>query len=506
MASGLTSTGLVIEAIDDIRSGMQTDIRNTFFASLPVGDQDLLGFMVGIIANELGLLWERLEQVNSSQDPDKASAAALRALSALTGTLPQPATSSTVTETLCGDPATTVGAGFVIQTVSNQQNFDTQDTVVIAALAAWAPTSPYAVLDRVTNAARCYQCITAGISAGSGGPTTTASDITDGAAHWVYIGEGTGAIDVLAACEDTGPIQATAGDLTAIQTPLGGVKSARNLTDATLGANESTDEELRLIRQIELAGNGATTKDALRAEILKLAGVVSCTVFTNPADTTDVNGLPPHSFETLVLGGTVQNIVDTIADNMPAGVATYSSAGTSGTHTDSEGTATTIFYTRPTNVNSYIDITVQYDADHYPSDGDTEVKNAILTWGADFTTGKDINPSAVGAQAFQIDGVLGVPQVLVYNDVIGSSVAWVALTGYVNTPGGPSIVTNDGRVYVCITSGTSAGAGGPTGTATDITDGGVHWRYLGNILTITLRQLAIFDSTRITVRSSAITP
>ena len=42
------------------------------------------------------------------------------------------------------------------------------------------------------------------------------------------------------------------------------------------------------------------------------------------------------------------------------------------------------------------------------------------------------------------------------------------------------VVSNDtGKVYVCITAGTSAASGGPTGTSADITDGSVHWNYYG---------------------------
>jgi hypothetical protein len=41
-------------------------------------------------------------------------------------------------------------------------------------------------------------------------------------------------------------------------------------------------------------------------------------------------------------------------------------------------------------------------------------------------------------------------------------------------------VTNDtGKLYTCITAGATAGAGGPTGTSTDITDGSAHWMYAG---------------------------
>jgi len=53
---------------------------------------------------------------------------------------------------------------------------------------------------------------------------------------------------------------------------------------------------------------------------------------------------------------------------------------------------------------------------------------------------------------------------------------WAASTAYVVD----DLVSNDtGKVYVCITAGTSAGSGGPTGTTTDITDGTAHWAYYG---------------------------
>lgn len=507
-SSGLTDNGLVIEVVDDLRSGMEQDLRDAFFDSLPLGDQTLLGHIVGMLAVMFGRVWERLEEVNSSQDPDKATGPALDAVSILTGTFRQPATSSFATLTLCGTPGTVVASGSVVATSSTSTLWDTRDTVTITALTNWAITTAYIVGDRRTNASRCYECITAGTSAGAGGPTTTATDITDGSVHWKYIGEGTGAIDVVADAELTGPLVAVAYDLSVIQTPVSGWSSVLNLLDATEGTNEATDEELRLVRALELAGAGASTKDALRAALLKVTGVNSAFIFNNTSDTTDGDGLPPHSFEVLIRGGAVQDIVDTIANNQPAGIATYSSAGTFGTHTDTQGTVVTVYYTRPTDINVYVDITVEYDASLYPTDGDAEIKEAISTWGQGFLTGGDVDPTGVLAQAFSIAGVRGVPRVEVYTDVInGSPAAWAATTAYSATVGARSVVLNDnGRAYICITSGTSAGSGGPTGTGTDITDGTVHWRYLGNKITITSRQLAVFDTTRIAVHSSAVTP
>lgn len=55
-----------------------------------------------------------------------------------------------------------------------------------------------------------------------------------------------------------------------------------------------------------------------------------------------------------------------------------------------------------------------------------------------------------------------------------AAAAWAALTAYTT---GQAVTNDTGKVYVCITAGTSAGSGGPTGTTADITDGTVHWMY-----------------------------
>lgn len=59
--------------------------------------------------------------------------------------------------------------------------------------------------------------------------------------------------------------------------------------------------------------------------------------------------------------------------------------------------------------------------------------------------------------------------------------AWAVLTAYVvdDTNGGINRVVNGGNLYCVKTGGTSASIGGPSGTGLDITDGTVHWSFLG---------------------------
>lgn len=62
---------------------------------------------------------------------------------------------------------------------------------------AWTGATNYTQGQYVTNSGNVYVCRTTGLSAGSGGPTTTAADITDGTAHWQYLQAGTGAGQIL---------------------------------------------------------------------------------------------------------------------------------------------------------------------------------------------------------------------------------------------------------------------------------------------------------------------
>lgn len=63
---------------------------------------------------------------------------------------------------------------------------------VVANTPSWTPSTQYETPTTVTNVGRLYRLIANGTSASSGGPTTNASDIVDGTAHWKYLGDGTG--------------------------------------------------------------------------------------------------------------------------------------------------------------------------------------------------------------------------------------------------------------------------------------------------------------------------
>jgi uncharacterized phage protein gp47/JayE len=264
---------------------------------------------------------------------------------------------------------------------------------------------------------------------------------------WRYLGDGAADVDVAAQAVDTGPIVALSGDITAIETPVSGWKGVINIFDAEEGTDEETDPHLRIKREEELAGGGSTTEDEIRAALRKVPGVTAVTVFANPLGTTDADGVPGHAVECLVIGGEDQDIWDCLLANVADGIETWGTE--EGTSTDSEGNEQTERFSRPEEVDIYVEMDVLVDPKLFPADGDVEIQSAITAFGDAQKTGKDAVASAIGAQAFSIPGVLDVTNV------------------YIDTAPSPS--TSD-------------------------------------TIPISLRQLAVFDSSRITVNVTEGTP
>ena len=199
IAYGLTATGFVPKTQDVIRTELIASFQAAFGASIDVSPASLIGEFIGIQAEREGELWSLAQAVCATQDPNQATGPALDALAALTGVFRAAASSSNVTLTLTGTPTTVVGVGSQAKTASTGSLFATTLAATIAPLAAWAPTTAYAVGARVTNGGNAYQCTTAGTSASSVGPSGIVSPIVDGSVIWLYLGGGTGAIDVAAA-------------------------------------------------------------------------------------------------------------------------------------------------------------------------------------------------------------------------------------------------------------------------------------------------------------------
>lgn len=417
IAYGLTQTGFVAKSTDVVRQQINANLQASYGASFDVSDASVAGELAGITAAAVGDAWDGSQGASAAFDPDGASGSALDALSALTGTFRAPLKSSTFVIginplTLTGTPSTPVAQGSLAAATSTGAQFATAALAIITTVSAWTPSTTYAVGARATNGGNVYQCTAeTGPSAGSGGPSGTGTAITDGGVTWRWLGAGGGAVDVTATSVDPGPIVGASGDVTVIATPVGGWSNVVNLLDATLGALQQGDSSLRATRTAELASSGSATADAIRAELLEVPGVAAASVIVNNTDGYS-GGAPPHSIECIVIGGTDLAVAQAIFSQVAAGIATIGigSGATLVTVTDSQGQPQVIQFTRPTQTLIYVAIAVTYDPSVYATSGDALVAEAVADWGNARGVGADSVAVALGAQAFTVPGVLDVPR------------------------------------------------------------------------------------------------
>lgn len=378
MAFGVTDDGFVVKPLETIEDELKAELRADLGESLPLTGDTNLGVIVGIFAEKFSELWDLGQAVYAAMYPDSASTdEAMENIAAITGTLREVPVKSTVTLSMTGTPATAVPAETKFSVTATEVQFENIAQATIAAATAWAISTVYVVGDIRTNASRIYRCITNGTSAGSGGPTTTSTDITDNTAHWRYLGEGTGYIT--AACEsvDYGAIVAAAFTLVNIDTPVAGLSNVTNLADAVPGAAEETLSALRVRREDELRVQGNSAPDAIRADLLLVTGVTSATVFYNDTDATDGNGLPPHSVEALVLGGTSAAVAAALFASAAGGIKTYGSVTES--VNDASGNAQSVRFSRPDGKDAYIKVTVLTNA-NFPATGAADIKQALVNY------------------------------------------------------------------------------------------------------------------------------
>ena len=421
---GLLPEGFVPKPQTVIKEELDTVYKNTFGAQLgsePDGSipaDSVAGQRIGLHAERMAELWEVGQALASSFDPDGATGRSLDILCAITGTVRNQERQTTGTVALTGDPATVVPAGSTVSIPVVGTRFDVDANATLVVLSAWTVNTAYALGDRVTNGispARVYQAVAGGTSALVGsGPSGTGSAIVDATVTWSYVGDGTAAVEAFFTAQLAGPFAALTGQVISIESPVSGWLSVRNMSDAAVGAYVETDAALRNRRESELAGRGNGPVPAIRADLLKVGQgtanpVLDCIVFENYTDVVDVNGIPPHSFEAVVLGGPDADIRQTIFDTKPAGIRPHGTV--SGTVTDSTGISHIIKFTRPTTYSIWIEIDVTYNAAKWPLDGNAQVNAAILaalTPANGYTLGKDVTAWGIGAAIDVVPGVLNV--------------------------------------------------------------------------------------------------
>jgi uncharacterized phage protein gp47/JayE len=215
---------------------------------------------------------QALQQVWLSMSPQYATGPSLDQLGSLIGTARRPSSNSTVGVVISGTPGTVIANGIVQDTTGNYWTL---------------PPS-----------------ITIGGGTGTGGQ---------------------GSVATTAVALVLGNITANPGTVTIIVTPTLGWVSVTNPLAAAAGNAVETDSEYRGRLLTAQAIPSSTLLAGTAAAIAQLDGVTRSQVYENYTNSTDANGLPPHSISAVVDGPTYQpqDVGQAIYNNKGIGCATY---------------------------------------------------------------------------------------------------------------------------------------------------------------------------------------
>jgi uncharacterized phage protein gp47/JayE len=346
-----------LEEIRNERKAAYTDPETGIDPELDVSDDSVFGRLIGIESEREYALQQQVLAIYNDTTV-AATGVGLTRLALVTGTVRRTATFSTVTLQLSLNAGVTVPAGKRVQDASGAVMFET--------------------LSSATNP--------------GGSPAV---------------------ISVVAQSLEPGPVLAPANTLTTVVSGdnVTGWTSVTNATAAVSGAFEETDPALRIRRTSELNSQGSGNLDAIVTRVEGVAGATAVRGYENKTDSTDVDGLPPHSFEIVVWGtADPDEVAQAIFGAAPAGISSaHGTAGTleEGIATDRYGSPHTIAYTLADEVTVYVRVDVDIDPDVYPADGDAQIQENVTAAIQDQveTIGSDVLYRKLYSAVYAVPGV-----------------------------------------------------------------------------------------------------
>lgn len=172
---------------------------------------------------------------------------------------------------------------------------------------------------------------------------------------------------------------------------VSGWDSLTNLAIGATGNNVETDAELRARHATGVRGSGSATVEAIKARMLQdVPEVTSINIYENRTSIANVDGLPAHSYESIIQGGSDTDVAEELWLTKPAGIETYGNV--TANVIDSAGGTQIIKFSRPTTKYAWLNIALTaYSEEVYPNSATVAIQEACLAYAnANIGIGKDI--------------------------------------------------------------------------------------------------------------------
>lgn len=314
---GVVETGFIVKRYIDIKADMDSRARANWGETVVTDTNKPLGKFFDVLAWELDLIWQELDNLYQSIGIDSAEGIALDRLVKYKGLRRYTDSYATGQIQITGTPNTLVAKNFLVGKANG-------------------------VIYRTTNA----------------------GTIPDSGVLLLNITS-----DVIGTRGN-----AEIGEINLIISPQSGVTSVTNPRVIGNGTDYETDVQLRF-RYLTTVG-GLSTVESIRATVAAVEGVSSVIVIENPTMST-VNGIPPKAFEVYVFGGNDDDIAQAILDSKAAGIEAY---GTTIIEVyDVNNYPHQIGFTRADAITINVQVNVTKNQ-YYPIDGDTQIKEAITNY------------------------------------------------------------------------------------------------------------------------------
>lgn len=413
----LTPVGFVRPRLDEIKADYDQRVIDAL-GPVNTNPDSVVGQLIGIFAAAMDDAYEALQATYDSMYPFSAEGTSLDGAVAFVG-LERLAAASTVVTAICyGAESTLIPAGAIARALDNRQYVSSVDTVISRSSTGDASIE----INSVQNATN-YQVIISGVSVVyTSDASATAVEIAAGLAAQVdvdtYLATASNGVlrlrsidqysdftltvdskltitilgtPVVFTAMEMGAYALPANSLTTIDSSLSGWDSVNNLVAGTVGRFVETDAELRERHSTSVRATGSATALAIRSRMIaEVASVTYARVYENRTNIIDTFSLPPHSFETVVEGGTDHAVADKLFELKPAGIETY--GNTSVSVVDANGDIQLVKFSRPVIKYTWvrISITSLYSEEILTASVVQAIKDAIIIRGALIGIGEDV--------------------------------------------------------------------------------------------------------------------
>lgn len=430
--AGLTIKGLEIKTLSDVVSDYQAEATSIFSDQVVPGDivdvsgESALGRIIGVVSPALADVWEAIQLVHDSFNPNAAIGIALDNLIALSGISRLPATPTRATVILEGDVNTAISSpqGKVYSSVT-QRSFSILNPVilttngvsgvglqVVTATAGATYTFSFTVdggvnfinTSIVATASPTPASILAQLKAAVDSTLSASFNTATRAGRlWIIRDDVFQTVNVTTSAnlrvekvqkigivvdDSVGPFAADALTIDTVSVPIIGWDSVINPLKAVTGRLQETDPELRERFRNSKFIQSANIIEALLDDIEAVAGVTDVKIYENDTNIVDANGVQPHSFMPIVYGGLPTDIANAIWKNAPMGIA--STGSTVIGVVDSQGYTHPVGFQRPTETPIYMKLDIS-NTGTLPGDAVAQLRQNLVDYGVNnYFIGDDV--------------------------------------------------------------------------------------------------------------------